>query len=165
VANDPSPELPLTPLGHRTRTVRQWLTTFHLVLVAVDPFEEASAWLVDTAGRILTNYDEADCRVAFLVAGTDDDARQFLGHWSRDLLTFADPDLAAIQGLGLNSLPAWVHLAMDGTVMTSCEGWEPPCWREAAAALSKVVAWRGPVIPLPSDPAPFPGTPVQAVAS
>jgi hypothetical protein len=137
---------------------------FHLVLVALDPFEEPSAWLVDTAGRILTNYDQADCRVAFLVGGTEDEARQFLGHWASDVLTFADPDLVAIKGLGLNTLPAWVHLAMDGTVMSSCEGWDPPCWREAADTLSKVVAWSEPVIPLPTDPAPFPGTPLTAPA-
>jgi hypothetical protein len=164
VAIDPSPDLPLTPLGHEPHTVREWLTTFHLVLVALDPFEEASAWLVDTAVRILTDYDEADCRVAFLVAGTDDEARQFLGRWASEVLTFADPDLVAVKGLGLTSLPAWVHLAMDGTVMSSCEGWDPPCWREAAEQLSRVVAWSVPVIPLPTDPAPFPGAPVQASA-
>lgn len=162
MAIDPSPDLPLAPLGRKPRTVREWLTTFHLVLVVVDPFEATSAWLVETAARILTNYEEADCRVAFLVAGNEREAGQFLGPWSRDILTFADPDLVAVKGLGLTALPAWVHLAMDGTIMSSCEGWEPACWREAAERLSEVVAWSEPVIPLPSDPAPFPGTPVQA---
>jgi hypothetical protein len=164
VAIDPSPDLPLTPLGRESRPLREWLTMFHLVLVALDPFEEQSAWLVDTAGRILENYDQADCRVAFLVAGTEDEARQFLGHWATDVLTIADPDLVAVKGLGLNTLPAWVHLAIDGTVMSSCEGWDPPCWREAAENLAEVVLWSAPVIPLPTDPAPFPGAPVQASA-
>jgi hypothetical protein len=164
VAIDPSPDLPLTPLDHESHTVREWLTMFHLVLVALDPFEESSAWLVDTAGRILSDYDQADCRVAFLVAGTEDEAGRFLGHWARDVLTFADPDLVAVKGLGLTALPAWVHLAMDGSVMSSCEGWDPPCWREASEQLSRIVAWSAPVIPLPTDPAPFPGTPVQATA-
>lgn len=164
MAIDPPPDLPLKPLGHDSRPMREWLTMFHLVVVALDPFEEASAWLVDTAGRILTNYDEADCRVAFLVAGNDDEARQFLGHWANDILTFADPDLVAVKGLGLSTLPAWVHIAMDGTLMSSCEGWDPPCWREAAEVLSKVVAWSEPMIPGLNDPAPFPGAPVQMPA-
>jgi hypothetical protein len=164
VAIDPAPDLPLRPLGGRARTLREWLTTFHLVLVAVDPFEEASAWLVGTAARILKIYEEADCRVAFLVAGNDDEARQFLGPWASDILTFADPDLVAVKGLDLTSLPAWVHIAMDGTIMSSCEGWDPPCWRDATELLSEVVAWSAPVVPLPTDPAPFPGAPVQASA-
>lgn len=140
------------------------MTTFHLVLVALDPFEEASAWIVPTAGRILTTYEQADCHVAFLVGGTEDEAREFLGRWADDILTFADPDMVAIKGFGLATLPAIVHLDVYGKVMNAVEGWDPAAWRALIDELSRVLAWKGPVIPGPRDPAPFPGVPVRAPA-
>jgi len=157
VASDPSPDLLLAPINGKPRPVTAWLTIFHLVFVALDPFSERSAWLVETSGRILTNYDQADCRVAFLVGGTAGEAREFLGHWATDILTFADPDLSAIRGFGLRALPAIVHLAGDGTVVNAVEGWDPPAWRALSERLSEIVDWRGPVIPGPRDPAPFDG--------
>ena len=157
MASDPSPDLLLAPINGKPRPVTAWLTIFHLVFVALDPFSERSAWLVETSGRILTNYDQADCRVAFLVGGTAGEAREFLGHWATDILTFADPDLSAIRGFGLRALPAIVHLAGDGTIVNAVEGWDPPAWRALSERLSEIVDWRGPVIPGPRDPAPFDG--------
>jgi hypothetical protein len=157
VASDPPLDLTLTPINGRPRPLSAWLSLFHLVIVALDPFSERSAWLVDTSGRILTNYDQADCRVAFLVGGTPDEAREFLGHWAADVLTFADPDLAAIRGFGFAALPAIVHLAIDGTIVNAVEGWDPPAWRKLSERLSEVVDWHGPVIPGPRDPGPFEG--------
>jgi len=157
VASDPSPDLLLAPINGRPRPVVAWLTIFHLVFVALDPFSERSAWLVETSGRILTNYDQADCRVAFLVGGTAGEAREFLGHWATDILTFADPDLTAIRGFGLQTLPAIVHIADDNTIVDAVEGWDPPAWRTLSENLSKIVDWRGPLIPGPRDPAPFDG--------
>ena len=157
MASDPSPDLLLTPINGRPRPVVAWLTIFHLVFVALDPFSERSAWLVETSGRILTNYDQADCRVAFLVGGTAGEAREFLGHWATDILTFADPDLIAIHGFGLQTLPAIVHVAIDGTIVSAVEGWDPPAWRTLSERLSEIVDWRGPLIPGPRDPAPFDG--------
>jgi hypothetical protein len=157
VASDPSPDLLLAPINGKPRPVVAYLTMFHLVFVALDPFSQRSAWLVETSGRILTNYDQANCRVAFLVAGTADEAREFLGHWATDILTFADPDLTAIRGFGLQALPAIVHLGTDGTIVNAVEGWDPPAWRTLSERLSQIVDWRGPVIPGPRDPAPFDG--------
>jgi hypothetical protein len=134
-----------------------WLSLFHLVFVALDPFSERSAWLVDTSGRILTNYDQADCRVAFIVTGTPEEAREFLGRWADDVLTFADPDLTIVRGFGLTALPAIVDVALDGTVLDAAEGWDPPAWRELTERLSGILDWSVPVIPGPRDPAPFEG--------
>ncbi len=63
VARDPSPELVLTPIQGKSRTVEQLLTTFHLLLVAIDPFTNQSAWILETAGRILQTFEQADCRI------------------------------------------------------------------------------------------------------
>ena len=158
---DPQPDLVLTPINGEGRTVREWLTTFHLAFVALDPFTYESAWILETAGRILTTFDQADVRVAFLCAGTPEECRMFLGPWARDLLTFSDPERTAIKGFGLERLPAFVHLAMDGTIANSAEGWEPALWRVVADHLAKVTSWLPPVIPAAGDPGPFEGSPAD----
>ena len=145
--------------GH-ARSVRQWLTTFHLLFVAVDPGRDPSAWIVPTAGRVLTQYEQADVRVAWLVAGTPTETRKFLGRWASEILTFSDPDLTAIRGFGLGSLPAIVQVGMDGTVVNAVEGWDPAEWRRLTAELSKVVGWSRPTIPMPTDPGSFSGAPL-----
>lgn len=160
VAADPSPDLLLTPLSGPARSVRQWLTTFHLVFVAVDPFARQSRWIIPTAARILSVFDQADCRVAWLATGGPEDCRAFLGEWSSRILTFADPDATAVKGFGLERLPALVHLGIDGSVVGASEGWDPPAWKEIMARLAKTLAWLPPTIPGPGDPGPFAGAPV-----
>ena len=150
----------LSSISGSARSVRQWLTTFHLLFVAVDPNNDRSAWIVPTAGRVLSLYDQADCRVAWLVAGTPTEARKFLGRWSSEILTFADPDLAAVRGFGLGSLPAIVHVGIDGSVVNAVEGWDPLEWRRLTAELSRIMSWSRPSIPLPTDPGPFAGAPL-----
>jgi len=161
VATNPSPDLMLSSINGRARSVGQWLTTFHLLFVAVDPGNDRSSWVVPTAGRVLTGYEQADCRVAWLVAGTPAEARRFLGRWSSEILTFADPDLTAIRGFGLGSLPAIVHVGMDGSVVNAVEGWDPTDWRRLTAELSRIVRWSRPTIPVPSDPGSFTGAPLR----
>jgi hypothetical protein len=109
MATDPPADLLLTPIKGDARTVAQWVTTFHLALIVVDPFTYESAWLLDEGGRILSTFSAADVRVGWLVTGTADEARQFLGPWARELLTFVDPEREAVKALGLETLPAWVH--------------------------------------------------------
>lgn len=165
MATNPPLDLVLTPTTGAGRPVRGWLTVFHLFFVAVDPQSERSARLVPTAARVLTGYEQADCRVAWLVGGGPEDARRLLGRWASEILTFTDPDLVAVRAFGLTSLPAAVHLGMDGSVVSSAEGWDPPQWRVLTTELSRIVGWSRPLIPGPSDPAPFPGDPVPRAAS
>ncbi|MGH9126342.1 MAG: hypothetical protein ACRDZ8_16690 [Acidimicrobiales bacterium] len=159
VARDPSPDLVLAPIRGKARTVEQMLTTFHLLFVALDPFTNQSAWILETAGRILQNFEQADCRIAWLVTGTSDECRQFLGPWSRTILTFADPDRIAVKELGLERLPALVYLGMQGKVMGAAEGWRPAEWKAITDRLAKVLSWRAPTFPIPRDPGPFEGSP------
>ena len=86
------PDLELAPLAGEARPLSEWVTNFHLVLVVLDPYTNESAWLLETAGRILRSFAQADCRVGFAVTAKDDDARRFLGPWATEFLTFADPD-------------------------------------------------------------------------
>lgn len=159
MASAPPLDLDLAPLNGEPRSVEAWLTTFHLVFVALDPFTYESAWLLPTAARILTGFQEADCRTAWLVAGTPDECRQFLGPLAREILTFSDPDRTAIKGFGLERLPALVHVGTDGSIIGSAEGWDPTEWRPVVNRLAKIMAWSAPKVPGPGDPGPYPGSP------
>jgi hypothetical protein len=158
VATDPPPGLVLTPLNGQGRTVDQWLTTFHLLFVALDPFTDESAWILPTASRILHVFQEADCRVAWLVTGTPAECKLFLGPWSDEFLTFADPDRVAVKGFGLQRLPAIVHVGMDGKTVSSAEGWRPMEWRRVTDEVARITSWGAPKFPGPNDPGAFEGS-------
>jgi hypothetical protein len=159
VAANPPPDLKLTPINGPGRTVAELLTTFHLCFVTLDPFTNESAWILPTAARILTVFEQADVRVAWLVAGTPRECRLFLGPWSREILTFTDPDREAIKAFGLKRLPAIVHLGMDGAIVNAAEGWHPSEWRQVTDTLADITGWKAPNYPMPRDPGPFEGTP------
>ncbi|MCB1017467.1 MAG: hypothetical protein KDB10_20440 [Acidimicrobiales bacterium] len=159
MATAPPADLELTPLDGDGRPLAEWLTTFRLVAVVVDPFTWESSWLLETAGRILRTFADADCRTAFVVTGNADEARQFLGPWTERILTFTDPDRAAVRALGLEQLPAFVNIAQDGTLAGVAEGWQPDEWRAAAQDAGRVLGWSTPVIPANGDPGPFEGSP------
>ncbi|CAN5203179.1 hypothetical protein BH18ACT4_BH18ACT4_04050 [soil metagenome] len=162
MATDPPVDTELQPLDAEARSVDEWLTTFHLVVVVLDPFTYESAWLLDTAGRILENFSGADCRVGWLVTGNDDEARQFLGPWATRLLTFVDPDRELVKATGLERLPALVHLNLGGRLAGAAEGWHPEEWRPILANLARIMSWSKPVVPAPGDPAAFEGSPALA---
>jgi hypothetical protein len=159
VASSPPPDTVLRPINAPARPLSQYLTTFHLVMVVLDPFTNESAWILETAGRVLTTFSQADCRVAWLVASTPEECREFLGPWADRFLTFADPDRDAIKALGLERLPAIVHLGMDGSVIAAAEGWHPVTWQAVIDELAAVLQWKAPHLPAPGDPAPYVGSP------
>jgi hypothetical protein len=156
---DVPPDTPLKVLGGETRPLEEWTTTFHLALVVLDPYTYESAWLLDTAGRILQHFAEADCRTAFLLTCGDEEAATFLGPWAHELLTFVDPDRLAVKNLGLERLPALVHINQANQIEAKAEGWEPDEWRAVAENLADRMRWRRPVIPETGDPSPYVGTP------
>jgi hypothetical protein len=164
VATDPPLDLVLTPINGSGRPLNAWLSMFHLVFVALNPWNERSRWILDTATRIFDTYDEADCRVAWLVGGDAGDARRLLGPLADEVLTFLDPDFAAIRAFGLSALPAVVHLGVNGSVATAVEGWDPTGWRKLTDELSRVLSWTQPPIPWPTDPQPFEGAPLPVTA-
>ncbi len=155
---DPPADLELAPINGEARTIDEWLKTFQLAVVVLDPYTNESAWLLETAGRILGHFTGADCRVAFVVTASADEARQFLGPWAERILTFADPDRAAVQALGLNEVPAFVQIRNDRAVVAAAEGWDPMEWRAVADSLAKAMSWSAPLIPLPADPTPYAGS-------
>jgi hypothetical protein len=156
VARNPDPSLRLTSLKGVTRTLDDWATMFHLTLVILPPRPEASAW-VPIARRIFRVFCDADCRAAYCIAGAPAVARRILGDAADEALVFVDPDRALVQSLGLERLPAFVHLAQDTSLVASAEGWDPREWQQVARAIGKAMAWSVPEVSGPGDPPPTPG--------
>ena len=138
----------------------QLLTTFHLLLIVLDPYTNESSWILPTAARVIRTFEQADVRVAILIAAdTENDARQFLGPMAEEVMTFVDSKREAVKALGLERLPALVHLDLGGGVVSAAEGWHPMQWRAACEKLAKSMSWSAPAIPTAKDPAPFEGSP------
>ncbi|MFN5650241.1 MAG: hypothetical protein ACK49M_02015, partial [Actinomycetes bacterium] len=76
---NPNLDVALTPLKGESRPMREWLTTFHLASVVLDPYTNESSWILETAARVMRQFSGAAVRVNFLIACGPDDARTFLG--------------------------------------------------------------------------------------
>jgi hypothetical protein len=135
---------------------------FHLASVVLDPYTNESAWILDTAARLLRGFSGSDARVNFVLTCSASEARAFLGPLADEFLVFCDPDRTFVKGLGLATLPAFVFLRIDGTVQASAEGWNVAEWRAVADSIASTTAWVSPTMPLAGDPGPFHGTPAVA---
>ena len=125
MASELPADLTLTPLDGDGRTVSEWLTTFHLAPVVVDPYTNESSWILDTAARVLRTLEGADVRVCWLVAADAEGAAAFLGPLAEEFLTFVDPDRVAIEALGVERLPAFAFVMMDGSIAGGGRGVAP----------------------------------------
>lgn len=141
--------------------LRDWLTSYPMLMVALDPYTSESSWILDTADDLLHHYAPADIRVAWLVAADDDGCKEFLGPLAEKYLTFADPDRTAIAGLGIERLPALVAVRPDLALQVS-NGWTPEEWKAIATELATMLRWNAPLVPKPGDPLPYAGTPAGA---
>ncbi len=153
-------EVELDSIQGKGYPIRDWLTSYPLLVVALDPYTHESAWILETAAQFLRHYTPADIRVGWLVAADDDGCRQFLGPLADEFITFADPDGTAIAGPGTERLPSLIHVRNDLTVRVA-NGWDPDMWRAIAEQLSVELSWSRPMIPAPGDPLPYPGTPAE----
>ncbi len=159
VAKDPTTDLRLVPLDGEGRPLRDWLMTFHLASVVVDPYTNESSWILPTAVRIMRAFTGAAVRVNFIVTAEADDARTFLGPYAQEFLVFADPERQAVKAFGLERLPAFIFLRADGHVAAAAEGWNSTDWRSVCSAIAKTTAWSKPDLPTGADPAAFRGSP------
>ena len=149
----------LTAITGESRPLEEWLTTFHLASVVLDPFTNESSWVLQPATRILEAFRGADVRVNLVVTCTPDEAKQFLGPLVDKFLVFCDPDRRFVRGLGVATLPAFVFVRGDGGVHAAAEGWNPAEWRGVAERIAETTSWIAPTIPVAADPSPFHGTP------
>jgi hypothetical protein len=156
-------DLVLTPLVKgelgEGRPVMEFLTTFHLASVVLDPYTNESSWILKTATRVLEEYRGADVRINLIVTAGANDAQAFLGPLTEQFLVFCDPDRAAVKAMGLEKLPAFVFTRVDGAVAATAEGWDPPAWQAVADSITAVTKWHSPELPAPGDPGSFHGSP------
>ena len=162
MATNPSPDIVLTSLDGDARPLHEWLTTFHLASVVVDPYTNESAWILKTAARILAAFSGSDARVNFVVTASRAEANTFLGPLASEFLVFADPDRTFVKSLNLATLPAFVFVQTDGTLTASAAGWNAAEWRAVADTIAATCAWTRPNMPAAGDPGPFQGTPALA---
>ena len=158
MAKNPDPTLKLTTSKGITRSLDDWCTMFHLVLVVLPDRPEAAAW-IPVAQRIFKTFADADCHVAYVVTGPEAIARRILGDEEEQVLTFVDPDFELVKSLGLVRLPAFVHLRQDTSVGNVAEGWAPGAWQRVARAVGTAMAWSVPEVTGPGDPPSTPGWP------
>ena len=151
-------DLSLKPLDGEARALEEWLTTFHLASVVLDPYTNESSWILKTAVRILEGLRGSHARVTLVLTASDDDARKFLGPLAEQFLVFCDPDRAFVTALGLTQLPAFTFIRVDGEAVATAEGWNPAEWRAVADAVTATTKWRSPLIPAAGDPGPFAGS-------
>ena len=149
----------LSAVDGQTRSIDEWLITFQLLGVVLDPFTYESSWLLETAGEILSNFAGASVRTCFVVTGTAEEARQFCGPWVERVLIFADPDRTFVRDADLEALPALFHLRQNREFGGIAQGWQPQEWRAIAQLVAKERHWSSPIIPGPGMPAAYPGTP------
>lgn len=149
----------LSAIDGQSRSVEEWLITFQLLGVVLDPFTYESAWLLDSAGEILQTFSGASVRTCFVVTATADEARTFCGPWADQVLIFADPDRALVRALELETLPALFHLRQNRQLGGVAQGWEPPQWRAITHQVGRERHWSSPLIPGPGMPAAYPGSP------
>jgi hypothetical protein len=159
VATAPSVDIELAAASGESRPLGEWLVTFPLALGVVDPYTHESAWLLDTIAKIFRVYRGGDCRVAWLVTGPAEDAKRFLGPLGQEFLTFVDPDRTLVKSLDLVTLPAFVVIRQDGSLLGAAESWDPPAWNAVAEDLTELASWSRIAIPSAGDPVAYPGTP------
>ncbi|NDE21029.1 MAG: hypothetical protein EBZ98_05175, partial [Actinobacteria bacterium] len=61
------------------RELHEWLTTFHLLSVVIDPYTNESSWVLQTARRVLKQFAGSSVRTNYVVTAGPDEARMFLG--------------------------------------------------------------------------------------
>lgn len=151
MTKNPDPNLSLTTLSGTTRTLDDWTTTFHLVLVVLPDRPEGSRW-VPVAERIFRTFGDSDARVAFVVPAAAPVARKILDGAESKEMVFLDEDREFVESLGLTQLPAFVHLRQNATLAAAAEGWDPVEWQRVARGVAKAMAWTVPEVTGPGDP-------------
>ena len=161
MARNPDPALPLTSLKGVTRTLDDWATVFNLAIVLLPPRLEARAF-VPVVERMFRTLGDSDARTCICVSGAPLVARRLLGDAADEWLVFCDPESTLAASLGLERLPAFVHLRQDSTLVQAAQGWSVTEWQRVSDEIARLQHWTSPVLAAPGNPPPTPGWPLSA---
>jgi len=153
VAKNPDPTLALTTAAGVSRSLDDWTTMFHLCLVILPDRPEAARW-VPVARRIFDVLGDSDARTAYVVPSTAAIAERILGDEADRAMVFIDPDRTLIGSLGLEHLPAFVHIRQDTSVGAAAEGWNAAEWQKVAKEIAGAMAWSVPDVAPPGSTIP-----------
>ena len=153
MAKNPNPTTALSTSAGVTRSIDDWTTMFHLCLVVLPDRPEAAKWL-PVARRIFGVLGDSDCRTAYVIPSTAAIAARILGDEADQAMVFVDPDRAFVTSLGLEHLPAFVHIRQDTSIGAVAEGWNPEEWQRVAREIAKAMAWSVPDVAPPGAPVP-----------
>ena len=156
VANNPDPSIELTSITGAARTLDDWATVFNLAVVLLPGRPEAAAW-VPVIDRIYATLGDSDVRTTVCVSANAAITRRILGDAASRWLTFCDPDQRLATGLGLERLPAFVHLRQDTSLVTVAQGWSASEWQRVADEIAKKQHWSSPHVAAPGNPRATPG--------
>ncbi len=161
MAQNPDPALTLTSVKGVTRTLDDWATVFNLAIVLLPARPEAAAW-VPVIERIYATFGDSDVRTTICVAANAAITRRIIGDAADRWLVFCDPDEALAKGLGLERLPAFVHLRQDTSLVTAAQGWSPTEWQKVADEIARTKHWTSPIVTGAGNPPPTPGWPIAS---
>ena len=147
MAQNPDPALELTSIMGVTRTLDDWATVFNLAIVLLPARPEAAAW-VPVIDRIYATLGDSDVRTTICVAANETITRRIIGDAGERWLTFCDPDQRLASALGLERMPAFVHLRQDTTLVAAAQGWSVTEWQRVADEVAKKEHWTSPRLSL-----------------
>ncbi len=156
MAKNPDPNLALSNLHGVTRSLDDWATIFNLAIVMVPARTEATAWN-SVIERIFATLGDSDVRTMVWVPSTPAIARRILGALVDRYLVLCDPDQTLATSLGIERLPAFVHLRQDTTLVGAAQGWSPTEWQKVADEIARHVHWSSPMIAAANGPSATPG--------
>ena len=148
MAKNPDPSLELSTAAGVSRTLDDWTTMFHLCLVILPDRPEAAEW-IPVARRIFGVLGDSDARTAYVIPSTPLIAHRILETEADQAMVFVDPDRTLIASLGLEQLPAFVHIRQDTSLGAVAEGWDPDAWQKVAREVSAAMAWSVPDVAPP----------------
>lgn len=126
---------------------------FHLCLVILPDRPEAAQW-IPVAQRIFAVLGDSDARTAYVIPSTPTIANRILGDEAERTMVFVDPDRSFIRSLGLEHLPAFVHIRQDTSIGAAAEGWDYQAWQKVARSVSEDMAWTVPDVAPPGSRVP-----------
>src|SRR6476620_10878260 len=107
--------LAITSYGGKTRTLDDWATVFNLAIVVLPDRPEGAGFL-PVIERIFATFGDSDVRTIVCVPSTPAIAKRILGDIVDEWLVWCDADGTFVESLGLERLPAFVHLRQDTTL-------------------------------------------------
>lgn len=161
MAQNPDPQLTLTSVTGVARTLDDWATVFNLAIVILPGRREAEGF-VPVVDRMFATFGDSDVRTIVCVSAPPAIARRILGDAADRWLVFCDPDETLAGSLGLERLPAFVHLRQDTTLVSAAQGWSPREWQRVADEIARTQHWTSPLVAGKGDPPPSPGWPLAS---